>query len=189
MNNDTDSSPVCRNYGKAVSDFIAACANRGALSPIEQWQWLHRCVARLYAVAVEFSLVEGMNLDWPSCMRRWPEMDDAVRAYRLDVEAAIQSQSGIDPRRRIEGEVRMIDPMPLYSESIPVLLNEMRCYLMDIHAVLLVGYKWWLLGQADQEARACECWRHSFETHWGVHALSFLKAAHILSSLSGSSWR
>ncbi|MGS1015199.1 hypothetical protein ACVCL0_03470 [Rhodanobacter sp. UC4450_H17] len=189
MTPDTNPSPACRNYGKAVGAFIAACANQDARSPIEQWRWLHRCVARLHAVAVEFSLVESRNLDWPSCMRRWPDMDDALRAYRLDVEAAIQSLSGVEPRRRIEGEVRMPAPMPAYSESIPVLLNEMRCDLVDIHASLLMGYAWWLQGHADHQARACECWCRSFETHWGVHALSFLRTAHTLSSLSGSSWR
>lgn len=189
MTHDTDPSLACRNYGKAVRDFIAACANQGALPASEQWRWLHRCVARLHAVAVEYSLVEGMRPDWPSCLRRWPDMDDMLSRYRLEIEAAIQSLSVVEPRLRVAGTLRMPDRMPAYSASIPVLLDEMRCNLLDIHASLLMGYAWWQLEHADHHARACECWRDTFEKHWGAHALAFLKVAHTLSSLPGSPWR
>lgn len=184
-----DPSPACTNYGKAVGDFIAACANHGALPPTKQWQWLHRGVARLYAVAVEYSLVEGLRIDCPACLRRWPDMDDVLGRYRLAIEAALQSLSGVEPRRRAEGTVRMPGRMPAYSASIPVLLDDMRCDLMAIHASLLMGHVWWQLGHADGKERACECWRRAFEAEWGTHALAFLKAAHTLSSLSGDPWR
>jgi len=116
-------------------------------------------------------------------------MDDALCAYRLDVEAAVLSLAGVDPRRRIEREVCIPDRMQAYLPSIPVLLTELRCNLMDIHASLLMGYAWWLLGHTDHEARACECWRHAFEADWGAHVLSFLRVAFMLSSLSESPWR
>lgn len=189
MTHDTETSPACRNYGKAVSDFVAACANQEALLPSEQWRWVHRSVARLYAVAVEYSLIEGMRADWPSCMRRWPDMDNMLSRYRLDIEAAIQSLAGTEPRRQVDGAMRMPDQMPAYSASVPVLLNEMRCDLMDIHASVLMGFVWWQQEHADHQSRACECWRDGFEAHWGVHALAFLKVASTLASLSGSPWR
>lgn len=189
MTQDIDPSPACLNYGKAVNAFVAACANPGALPPIVQWRWLHRCVARLYAVAVEYSLVKGRAMDWPSCLRRWPAMDRELSAYRLDIEAAVQSLSGVEPRQRVGREVKMPDQMPSYSTSIPFLLDEMRCTLMDIHASLLMGHAWWLLGHADHKTRACECWRDAFERDWGPRALSFLRVAATLSSLQGEAWR
>lgn len=49
MTHDTESSPACRNCVKAVNEFIAACFNQCALSPIERWRRLHRCVVRHHA--------------------------------------------------------------------------------------------------------------------------------------------
>ncbi|MDE1964088.1 MAG: hypothetical protein KGI42_09335 [Xanthomonadaceae bacterium] len=189
MTHDTESSAVCKKYGAAVCDFIAACANRKALAPEEQWRWLHCSVVRLYAVAVEFSLEVGRNLDFPACLRRWPNMDDALSAYHLDVEAAVLSRARVDPRRRIEREVDLPDQMQAYSTSLSFFLTELRCSLLDIHASLVIGYSWWLLGHADHELRACECWRHAFEASWGASALSFLRIALMLSSSSTGTWQ
>lgn len=182
-------TPACWNYGKAVNDFIAACVNRDAMQPVAHWRWLHRCVARLQAAAVDYSLVEGMKLDWPACLRHRRNLGDELQKYQLNIEAAIQCLSSVEHRTRVQGDLPLPETMPIYSETLTVLLNELRCSLLGIHGALLVGYSWWLEGHADDQMRACECWREAFERGWGAQALSFLRVAAMLSSAQGEAWR
>lgn len=181
-------SPTCRNYGAAVKDFILTCANHNAMAPVEHWRRLHQSVARLYASAVDYSLVEGMKIDWPACLRRRRDLRDELKKYQLDIEPAIEYLSGSEPRTPINSDLLLHEPMQIYSNRLTVLLNELRCSLLDVHSALLVGYSWWLEGHPDDEMRACECWRDTFEKRWGTPALSFLRMAAMLSSAQGRAW-
>lgn len=171
------SHPALSEFADVAGAFCEAVANVHSWTPEAQLDRIHRLLPRAYSAALQL----------PDTSVLFDDRDDAAEPQPDAVHAPIAPPRGLDQLANFLGLRRfyreVFDPYAEPSEG--EVTGDIIDDLGDIYRDLQRGLLHW---QSGTPGEALWEWRFNFQSHWGEHATSALRAIFALSAWNNVPW-
>ncbi len=185
MRNRDYSHPALAHFAGLADQFCSLFQPGAQLSPEDQLRSIHELLAKLYSAALA---LPGTSVLFPN------DTPDSVKGQAEQLAPSQQVPETPDSAtRQFAALAEFLGPRCLYREvfdpyaepSDPEVMGDLIDDISDIHRNLLEGLVAWRSGNFGE---ALWAWRFSFQSHWGEHATSALRALFALCAWRDVPW-